>query len=422
MKNDSTPVQEFALFDTGRLFLVPTSAHDVVVIEGSVLGGPNMLPLEQDVVPGLAAVLLDAGTAKKSKKIIREMLSGRGISLSFASVGDRTMFSGRCFPEDVSLLLSTIVECLTEAAFPPAEIKIVKALALGELAEQKSDTGAQAERALAAQLYDASHVNYVRSIKAEEESIRATRRVDLLHFRNRLGRGGLVLVVAGDISVPAVRTAVEKTFSKLGKGTTAVPAKRRNKKVPLASQKLIPIKDKANIDVLLGAVLPLTMKDDLYHPMKIATEMLGGGFTSHLMQTIRERDGLTYGVYARLAGFDVDTDGHVKITATFSPGRYAESVAKLRDEIEVFFSKGLTQGALTQVQERLVGTYLVSLSTTQNLATILHSIGIYGRDLSYLTEYPNIIRAVTLSQLHSAAQLIPLQKLALAASGTIPRS
>ncbi len=422
MKNEHSLAQEFPITGGGRLFLAPTRAHDVVSVEGSVFGGPNMLSRTLDVIPGLTAELLDAGTSKKKKSVIRESLASRGISLSFSSSGDRTSFSGRCFPEDLSVLLTTITECLNEANFPEAEVKNAKARALGELAEEKSDTRAQAERTFTELLYDPEHVNYLRPTATEEKNVAATRRTHLQNFRKMLGKGGLVLAITGDIEIVSTRTLAEKAFRRLGQGTAEAPVKQANKKVPGSSKKLVPIKDKANIDVLLGATIPLTVRHELFHSTKVLTEMLGGGFSAHLMQTIRERDGLTYGVSAALAGLGTGADGYFKIWATFSPQRYEESVAKLRKEVDIFFRDGLTEAALIRRQEEIAGSYLVALSTTQALAATLHSIGALGFDLSYLTEYPNIIRAVSLDDIKNAADLIPKNKLSLVASGTFSKN
>ncbi len=422
MKNERTPAQEFKMPFGGRLFLAQTKARDVVAVEGSVLGGPNMLPAALDVVPGLAAELLDAGTAKKNKHVLRETLAARGISLAFSSGGDRTAFSGHCFPEDLPFLLSVISECLGRAVFPEKEVKNVKALALGNLAEGKSNTRGRAERALSELIYDSAHVNYVRSIESQEKSVVATRRSHLQDFRKMLGKGGLVLAIAGDIDIASAKNVAEKAFSRLAEGTIAASIKEVNKKAQTSSEKLIPIADKANIDMLLGASIPLTIQDKLYHPAYVLTEMLGGGFTSHLMQTIRERDGLTYGVRARLSGLDAGVDGYFKIWATFSPEKYEESVAKLRAEVKTFFSSGLTEVNLDKRKEEISGSYVVGLSTTPSLAETLHNIGAFGFDLSYLTEYPNIIRAVSLTDIQSAADLIPQEKLSLAASGTFQKN
>lgn len=421
MKNEFHPAQEFLMPEGGRLFVAQTHVHDIVIVKGSVLGGRNMLPRTLDIVPALAADLLDAGTTKKKKNVIRDTLAGKGMSLSFSSSGDRTEFSGQCFPEDLSRLLSIITECLGGAIFPETEVKNAKALTLGTLAEAKSNTRTRAEYALSALLYDTEHVNYGRPIEALEKGIVAVRRTHLQDFRKMLGKGGLVLAIVGDISVDKARSEAEKTFGKLAIGTVTAPIKQSNKKRQKASEKLIPIADKANVDVLLGVALPLTIQHPLYQPMKVLVEMLGGGVTSHLMQTIRERDGLTYGVYASLNGLDSGADGYLKIWATFSPHIYKESVEKLREEVDIFFAKGLTEEALEKRKEEMIGSYLVALSTTQNLAHSLHAIGTNGFELSYLTEYPNIIRAVSLSDIINAAELIPRGELSLAASGAFKK-
>jgi len=420
MSHDFSRVRAYVLNNGGRLFVAPTNTRDLVVVEGSILGGPALMPREQDVLPVLAAMLFDAGTVQKTKSAIRDALASRGMNLSFSAAGDRTIFSGQCFPEDLSVLLNTIVACLTQASFPEAEIKNVKALALGALAEEKSDTRALAGRSLAALLYDSAHPNYVRSIVEEERSISSLRRADFQKFRNVLGVSGLVLVVAGDIDPVMAHTLVEKSSAKLSKDRGFVSSKGVNRKIAQGGEKIITLPDKANVDVFLGASVPVTLEHESYHPLKVLTEMLGGGsFTSHLMKTIRERDGLTYGVYARLAGFHSDTAGHLKIWASFSPARYVESVTMLRKEIGLFFLEGITTEALEQAQARMIGSYLVSLATTHNLSGVLHTIGTEKLPFSYLSEYPNIIRAVTLADLHKAAVLIPLDKLSLAAAGTL---
>lgn len=409
---------EQTLFENGRLLFAPMKTKDIVAVEGSVLGGANMLPKASDVIPSLAAALFDAGTIKKKKAAFREALALRGITLSFAAGGDRTYFSGQCFPEDMSFLLSTIAECLGQAVFPEAELKTTKTHAQGALAEQKTDTHALAARALNRMLYDATHPNFPRTIRENELSVTKARRTDLKSFQKMIGRSGLVLALSGDIDATSLPGVVAKAFKKLSEGTSTASKKELNTKISRGEEVRIPIRDKANIDVLLGASLPLTKKHELFHPALLLTDMLGGGFAAHLMQTVRERDGLTYRTYARLGGLSDGSDGYFEAYASFTPSRYEESVAKLRTEIKNFFTTGITEDALARKKDEVAGSYAVGLSTTRGLASALHSLAVDGRDLSYLTEYPTVIRAVPLAEVHSAADLIPFSKLSLAAAGT----
>lgn len=421
MIHDFSHAKEFA-FLGGRLFVVPTKTKDVVTVEGSVRGGPNQYREKNRMLPLLAVELLDAGTGKHTKNVLREALAERGISLSFGAGGDRTLFSGQCFPEDLSFLLSLIAECLGDARFPEAEVTSAKTRELGKIAEEKSDTNTQAHIALSRMLFDPSHVNYEQTLETLEKEIRTVRRADLLSFRKCFGMNGLILAVTGEVSVDTVRQSAEKAFRKFEKAGVPALAKKRNTKPPTSGKKEIFINDKANVDVYLGASIPLMKSDPAYLPLSVVSEMLGGrGFNSHLMQTIRERDGLTYGVRSSLSGLADGADGAFTVWATFSPDRYQESVEKLREEIGIFFATGITADTLKQKQEEIAGSYLVSLSTTQGLARALHQIGADGRPLSYLTEYPDLIQAVTLVEARRGADLIPLDKLSLAAAGTFPK-
>jgi zinc protease len=415
-------IVEHELSKGGRLIIAPTATKDLVCVEGSLYGGKRMVPHEQDVLPTLAAALLDAGTVGKTKEQIRERLAARGISLDFSASMDRTYFSGRCFPEDLSILLSTIAECLSGAQFPEREVKAAQARELGALAEDKTNTRAQAERALAAQLYVPSHSNYMRPLAAEEKSIRAVRRRDLADFKKILGRGGLVLVVGGDVDVARVRAIANKAFGALGTGTPAVEPFAHNTKKAEHKDIRIAMPDKANVSVLLGVSVPVTYRSENYFAMKVLVEMLGGNtFNSHLMQTLRERDGLTYGVYARLAGLEGGLDGYMKVWANFSPDRYAASADALRREIGVFFDAGLTKDALSRTKERICGAYRVSLSTTDGLTQALHLLATQERPLEYLETFPSEIQGVDLDGLHTAAALIPQDNLSLVAAGTFKK-
>ena len=405
-----------------RFFASRTGAHDIVSIEGSVFGGWNMLPRAKCEVPVLVAELLDAGTSTKSKDVIREALGARGASLSFSAGGDRLYFSGSCLPEDVTFLLKTIVECLSDASFPAAEIKNAKERALGDLEEEKTQTRSLASAALSRIMYDSSHVNYAETISARKKSIESVTRGELVAFRKTLGQGGLVLSVTGDTQPSDLLQNAKQIMSKLPKGTVSAPVKKPNTKKQTAESELVSVKDKANIDVYLGAAVPLTYEHELFLPYIVLNEMLGGrGFTSHLMMTIRERDGLTYGVYTVSSGFGGLAEGSFQVWATFSPQKYEESVKTLKKEIALFFKELITSNALEARKLEMIGGYTVGLSTTRGLASMLHKIGVENKELSYIDEYPELLKAITVEDLHKAAALIPLSKLSLAAAGTFTK-
>lgn len=403
-----------------RLFAVRTGAKDVVTIEGSVFGGLYMLPRAKQMVPRMATNLFDAGTQNKTKEQLRSSLATKGASMYFSPGGDRTHFYASCLPEDTDFILKLIVECLSEATFPPAEVTNQKKRTLAGLEELKSDTGTQASQALSRLIYEKEHVNYPDETSVDMEHAAQTTRKDMLKFQSMLGQGGLVLAIAGDIEPDKILKQAEKAFSKLPKGTAAETVKRVNAKKPSVSEALVHIPDKATIDTYIGVHVPITYESEDYTALKVFVSMLGGNglSTGHLMRTIRERDGLTYGIAAGLRGLGGKADGAFGIHATFSPATFNQAVAKVREEISIFLKTGMTEEALQIKKDELIGRYYVGLSTTRGLAGMLHMIGDEGKPLAYIDEYPSLIHAVTVADLKRVAMLIPFDKLSLAAAGT----
>jgi len=420
MKTMQDNITELRLPTGARIFIAPTSAKDVVTIQGSVLGGPHHLKGGKKVVARLCAELLDAGTKIRDKYLLRNLLAVRGATLSFASSGDRTFFSASCLPEDVKLVVTIIAECLSQSLFEAKELELAKERMRGALMESKNDTYVQAGIGFSRLLYENTHANYALTT---DEAIKACKKVardDITSFAS-FGQQGMILSLVGDLEVKKIKKDVLhalKTISPIGH---TVSKKAPHTKKHLLTDSFITIPDKKTIDTFFGAVLSIRTSDPAYLPLTILISMLGGGGLSsgHLMRTIRERDGLTYGIKATPTGFSVDTEGIFQIWATFSPETFRKAVLATRKEILTFFTRGITEKALTNKQTELSGSYLVGLGSTLGLARVLHKIGMDGKPLSYIDEYPKLVQKITLREINEVAQLIPKTTFSVVACGTI---
>jgi zinc protease len=419
MKKIASVISEIELFPGSRIFVAPRKTKGLIKFQGSLYTEAGSLPLAKNMLPELAAELLDAGTASRTKEEIRESLAERGAELSFTVMGERMHFSGACLPEDLKMVIGILAECLAQPAFPKKELEAARERLAGELVEEKTNTRAQAAGALARRMYATNHPNFVPTTKDREKSLSELTRSDLVRFAKSMGRGGFVCAFVGDISVDAAKRSLG-ALKKLGRGTEVLPVQISNQASVEAIEDLIVIPDKANIDVFLGTNVRLTHNDLLYLPFNFVCDMLGGKglFSGHLMRTIRERDGLTYGIYVVPYGFENARDGLLRIWATFSPDTFKTAVESTRKEIRLFFKHGLVEEAIEERKERLKGVYLVGLSTNRGLAAVLHAIGREGKPLSYVDDYSMLVDKITLADLQKAAALIPLDRLSLAAAGT----
>lgn len=403
-----------------RLFASKVPTKDILTIEGSILGGPRCLPRGKGVIASLTAELLDAGTTKHSKLVFRTLLADKGISLSFSSVRDRIFFSASALPEDYETVLALLSECLQRALMDEKELVLVKEREQGELLEAATDTRTQASIALSRLLYSPAHPNYEESIEETKKALAGVTRKEVYAHYKTLGRKGLLFVVVGDIAPKEALKKAIKYLSKLPEGSVQLPIISAEKALPVAVEKRVGIKDKANVDTYFGSAVPVTVVDDTYYPLSVAISMLGGRglSTGHLMRTIRERDGLTYGIYGSLSGCDVTTTGFIRIWATFAPTVYSGAIERVKREIALFLKTGITEQTLRTKKDEMKGSYQVSLATSHGLASALHTIALHNKKLSFIDEFPQKIESISLQQVQDVAPVLAPSNLAIAASGT----
>lgn len=405
-----------------RLAATRTKVKDVVYIAGSVLGGRNMLPAEKRSVNALRAELLDTGTKSRTKEEIRDTLSSLGATLSFSGGGDRLFFDASCLPEDVDTVLTLLAECLREPAFPAKELELARKRELAAYEEAKTETGTQASIAIDRILFEKGHPGYCLSTEEGIKSAKKVTRADLVAFHKKTGREGLYFVIGGDIDTKKALALAAKRLGTLPKGSyapTKMPEPRRLKR----QEALISIPDKATVDVYLSTRVLIRSDDKRFLPFKVLLSLLGGGgvSTGHLMRTVRERDGLTYGIRAYATDFADFADGAFTVSATFAPKVFKKGVEVTRKEIAAFFASGITSSRFKAKQEELLGRYLMSLSTTGGVVGNLHGIMLDKKELSYLRGYVKELEALTLFQVKAARELVPLKELSLAAAGTFAK-
>jgi len=153
--------------------------------------------------------------------------------------------------------------------------------------------------------------------------------------------------------------------------------------------------------------------------LRVATTILGSGFTGRLMHNVRDKEGLTYGIKADVSG-DTFSDGEWKITATFAPTLLDKGIASTKRQLDEWYRHGVTAEELTQRQSQLVGSYYVSLSTTDGIADALFIAVQRGYDIHWLDEYPKAIQALTLEQVNGVIRkYLDPKKMTLVKAGSV---
>ena len=402
------------------LLVLPTATRDVVSFRGSFLTGPD-LAASDDVALGVVADVLDKGTRHRDRHGFADELDGRGARLAFYTDSLRIGFAGRALRDDLPEVLALAAEALREPLLDPDEVRKAVDRSVAGVRRSRESTAQQAGGALARRLVGPDHPNYVFTTEDEEARIAAvTPERAAEAWQRHVGSDGFRLAVVGDADPGAVAATVSGVFGGWpAHGRTARFAPAAAPETPGRTD--VPIADRTSLDVRLGHPVSLRRDSADFLAAYAAVFALGGNFSSHLMQTIRDEQGLTYGIGAALGGVAVEHDAVFGVSVTLSRDSLERGVAAVRAEVERFVDAGVPAATLAQVQTTLAGLHVVALATTGGLAARLLVNAERGFDVAYLDEYPDRVRSLTPGDVTAALRVyVRPGDLHTAIAGTFP--
>ncbi len=386
---------------------------------GSVKGGYRAWKSAEEA--RMHAAMLLEGTAKHSKKEIQQLLDSMAAMLSFSVTDERLVFSGRVRTAHLPKLLRLIAECLTEPAFPDAELEVLKAREFSNLALAAQDTRLQASILLARELYPKGHPNYD---DTTEESKAALSHITSDYLASKHGdiidKRSLVLSIAGDITMPKAASLIEKSFKELPEADITF-ASYKKAVSGKAKQAVTTITNKASIDYMIGVITGITKAHRDYAALLLGMQILGNrGFSSRLMKTVREEEGLTYGVYGFLSGFENGADGYLYIWATFAPQLFQKGRESIMRQVKLIIGKGVTDEETKKHRKLYDARAKVQLSNSGAFATTAHNVVVDGLPLSYLDTFPKKVLRLSAKEVNQVLKkyLVP-KRLSEAAAGPV---
>ena len=377
-----------------RLLVLPTPTRDVVSFRGSFTTAPD-LATGGDIVQGLVTDLLDKGTTHRDRFALADALDGRGARVSFYSDGLRVGVSGRALRDDLPDVLAIAAEMLLDPLFDEEEVEKAIAQAVASVRQSREATGAQAGGALARRLYGLAHPNYVYPADDEIARIEAVTADALRAYHaEHIGADDLTITLAGDVQPHTAQAVVGDVFARFAPlGRTAVFDAAADPEAP--GRTVVPMADRPNLDVRLGHAVGLRRDSPDYLALYTGIFALGGNFSSRLMQTIRDQQGLTYGISARLSGVAVEHDADVRVSVGLGAETLERGIAATRAEIARFVAEGVDAATLRATQTTLTGQHVVAMATTGGLSTRLLVNAERGFDVGYLDRYSDLIRDLT---------------------------
>lgn len=150
------------------------------------------------------------------------------------------------------------------------------------------------------------------------------------------------------------------------------------------------ISTQQNIEVAIGQRLNLTLKHPDYPAVLFALAVLGkwGGFSGRLMSTVREKQGLTYGIYAKAEMLTKNETGNWRIMTFFHPNDLEKGIYSTLREINKLYRYGITEAELVRFKTIIKTSHSLLFDSLISLTTMVHT---YNAKQLNFSDYENML-------------------------------
>ena len=370
---------------------------DFVLVVGS---GGTLDPAAKGGVANLTSSMLTEGTTSRSALEIADQIAFLGIGLTAGSTWDAATVSLHTPTSQLDSALALFSDVVLRPAFRADDFERVKKNRLTALVQLKDRPTAIADQAYAAILYGTSHP-YGHNLLGTEASVTAMSAADLQSFyRANFLPNNATLIVVGDVTPAQVEQKISALFGGWQRGNVTPFKFGDAPKAGATSVYLIDKPGAAQSSFRIGSIgVPRSTRD--YFALNVMNTILGGTFTSRLMQNLRETHGYTYGACSR---FDMRQSAG-PFTAS------AEIVAAKTDSGLIEFMKELNAIRDTvPVEELNKAKRFLQLSlpgdfeTTQQIANQLIPVVLYGLPLDYYNGFVANVDKITQADVQRVAR------------------
>ncbi len=354
---------------------------------------------QQYGVSRLVNALLVEGTGELSAEDIAEKFESVGAELGHNSLRDMAFVSLRSLSDKVlwEQVVDTFARVSALPSFPQDAIQRDRKSMLISLQNRKKEISNVAEDSFFHNLYK-NHV-YEVGQHGTKPTLESIVRDDLLHFHAKYYvANNAVLALVGDLTAEKARLYTEQLTQYLKPGQKAdsiAPVTVENKgqtiKIPFNT---------SQTHILQG--IPVMARNDAdYYALYLGNHILGGsGFSSRLMQEIRENRGLSYSVYSYF--LPMESNGPFQMGLQTKNHQADEAAQLLQQMLENFIKDGPTSEEIEHAKKNITGSFPLKIDSNAKIVENLFVTGFYDMPLDYLDRFNANIMAVSKQDIKDA--------------------
>jgi predicted Zn-dependent peptidase len=352
--------------------------------------------------PGFAnlmAGLLNEGTAKHDSRAIAEAAQGMGGAVGAGSMLDGMTVSANALASHAGEMAALLAEVVRTPSFPANEVQLAKANALQSLRVAETQPSFRADRALSQAIYGEHPYGHTQPTVEAISSVTE----QMLHAEHarRFRPDRSLLVITGRITEAEAMKLAQQAFGDWkaqGKPLAdAPPAPTSARPVHV----LLERGGSVQSTVRLGSPGIAATADDQI-PLRLASTVLGGGFSSRVNINLREEKGYTYGASAgaRMSRSGGSIIGGADVRNAVTGPAITEYINEYKR-----IGEDLVPAAELDMHKRYVaGGYLISNQMQRAVAATLAANWLVGLPAEFLGQFVPKIQKVTPEQVRTVSR------------------
>ncbi len=382
------PVQNVTSPGGISAWLVSDKTVPIIEFRAYWKGGSASDPAGKEGLTGFMADMLTEGAGDLNDEAFKNRIQDLNMSLGFGGGADGIGMSIKTLSKNRDAAFEMARLALASPRFDAAPLERMKRQAAIGIRQRETNAGYIGGVAMNAAVIPGHP--YARTTSLA--SVNSITRADMIaRMKTGMARSNLQVVAVGDIDAATLGVLLDKTFASL-------PANAAPFTVPDANPKPGPaliVKTLPQPQSVVSFVAPgIRYEDPDWIPLAVANYILGGGgFSSRLMDEVREKRGLVYGINTNTAVSD--HVAYVRGGAQIANKNVKDAIEVIKAEMKRLRDQGPTDAEVADAKTYLTGSFPLSLDSNSSIAGVLQSYQTTGRGIDYVNTRNALIERVT---------------------------
>jgi zinc protease len=384
--------ETFTLKNGMRVFLMEDREIPIISVRALVRTGSFWEPQTKVGLARLTGVVQrTGGTTSMTGDQIDDYLEARAAFVETGIGGDSGTAGMNCLKQDFDDVFKVFLDVLRNPSFAQDKLDLAKVQSNASIARRNDSVGGITGREIGRLVYgpDSPLVSL-----EEYATIAAVTRDDLSAWHKKYYvPNNIMLGVSGDFDSKAMRKTIEQAFASWPKGQDVTVGKIPYRTTPNPGVFFIEKPDVTQANIAM-AELGIEQKNPDYFPAQIMNEVLGGGFSGRLVNSIRTKQGLAYSVSGGL-GAAFDRPGLMRLGMQTKSASLFDAIAALKVEVNGIVTNPPTDDEMSLAKESILNSFIFNYDSRSGILAQQMNYAYHDLPSNYLEMYRGNIEKVT---------------------------